>query len=144
SLRQTRRPHRYYRSEKNMGAGWNARRVYELATGKYLAPTPQDQRLPIAPIFIAEKVSLAVSCEKDGKLRIVHAGWDDANVVQPDGYGQARGGGRRIYPLPWGSADPLRKTRTPLPTSLVFHQLGCRSRHRTVDFSPSFLTFRYA
>src|SRR6201994_4570871 len=23
---------RYYRSEKNMGAGWNARRVYELAT----------------------------------------------------------------------------------------------------------------
>jgi glycosyltransferase involved in cell wall biosynthesis len=26
---------RYYRSEKNMGAGWNARRVYELARGKY-------------------------------------------------------------------------------------------------------------
>ena len=26
---------RYHRSEKNMGAGWNARRVYELATGKY-------------------------------------------------------------------------------------------------------------
>ena len=26
---------RYYRSEKNMGAGWNAARVYELATGKY-------------------------------------------------------------------------------------------------------------
>ena len=26
---------RYYRSDKNMGAGWNARRVYELATGKY-------------------------------------------------------------------------------------------------------------
>ena len=26
---------RYYRGEKNMGAGWNVRRVYELATGKY-------------------------------------------------------------------------------------------------------------
>jgi glycosyltransferase involved in cell wall biosynthesis len=26
---------RYYRSEKNMGAGWNARRVYELARGEY-------------------------------------------------------------------------------------------------------------
>jgi glycosyltransferase involved in cell wall biosynthesis len=26
---------RYYRCAKNMGAGWNARRVYELATGKY-------------------------------------------------------------------------------------------------------------
>ena len=24
----------YYRNEKNMGAGWNARRVYELATRK--------------------------------------------------------------------------------------------------------------
>jgi glycosyltransferase involved in cell wall biosynthesis len=26
---------RYYRNETNIGAGWNARRVYELATGKY-------------------------------------------------------------------------------------------------------------
>jgi glycosyltransferase involved in cell wall biosynthesis len=26
---------RYHRAEKNMGAGWNARRVYELARGKY-------------------------------------------------------------------------------------------------------------
>src|SRR6516162_995343 len=26
---------RYYRVEKNMGAGWNARRVYELSAGKY-------------------------------------------------------------------------------------------------------------
>jgi hypothetical protein len=52
--------------------------------------TPLPQNLPIAPIFIGEKVSLAVSREKDGKLRIVHAGWDDVNVVQPDRYGQAR------------------------------------------------------
>jgi hypothetical protein len=54
--------------------------------------TPLPQKLPIAPIFIADSVSLAVSREKDGKLRIVYAGWDNANVVQPDGYGQARGG----------------------------------------------------
>jgi glycosyltransferase involved in cell wall biosynthesis len=26
---------RYYRAKRNMGAGWNVRRVYELATGKY-------------------------------------------------------------------------------------------------------------
>ena len=26
---------RYYRAERNMGAGWNIRRVYELANGKY-------------------------------------------------------------------------------------------------------------
>ena len=39
--------------------------------------------LPIAPIFIANSVSLAVSREKDGKLRLVYAGWDDAKVVEP-------------------------------------------------------------
>src|SRR5262249_41285090 len=26
---------RYYRAQRNMGAGWNLQRVYELATGKY-------------------------------------------------------------------------------------------------------------
>ena len=54
--------------------------------------TPHPQNLPIAPIFIADSISLAVSREKDRKLRIVYAGWDNANVVQPDGYGQARRG----------------------------------------------------
>ena len=37
---------------------------------------------PIAPIFIANSVSLAVSREKDGKLRLIYAGWDDAKVVE--------------------------------------------------------------
>ena len=36
---------------------------------------PPPQKLPIAPIFIADSISLAVSREKDGKLRIVYAGW---------------------------------------------------------------------
>ena len=36
---------RYYRSEKNMGAGWNARRVYELATGKYFKWAAVDDLL---------------------------------------------------------------------------------------------------
>jgi hypothetical protein len=43
----------------------------------YPSPTPQAQKLPIAPIFIANKVLLAVSREKDWKLRIIYAGWDD-------------------------------------------------------------------
>jgi hypothetical protein len=42
-----------------------------------MGPTPLAQKLRIAPIFIADKVSLAVSREKDGKLRIVYTGWDD-------------------------------------------------------------------
>jgi glycosyltransferase involved in cell wall biosynthesis len=36
---------RYYRSEKNMGAGWNACRVYELATGKYFKWAAADDLL---------------------------------------------------------------------------------------------------
>jgi len=60
--------------------------------------TPLPQKLTIAPIFIADSVSLAVLRKKDGKLRIVYAGWDNASVVQPDGYGQARRGWRRILP----------------------------------------------
>jgi hypothetical protein len=51
------------------------------------APPPLPQKLPIAPIFIADSVSLAVSREKDRKLRIVYAWWDEAKVVQSDGYG---------------------------------------------------------
>src|SRR5215467_16020251 len=36
---------RYYRSEKNMGAGWNVRRVYELGTGKYFKQAAADDLL---------------------------------------------------------------------------------------------------
>ena len=69
---------------------------------------------------MAEKISLAVSREKDWKLRIVHAGWDNANVAQPDGYGQARGGwSGGSYPR-MGTGDPPPKTRAPLLTPLVF------------------------
>jgi len=51
-----------------------------LAIPHVLAPPPRPQKLLIAPIFIADSVSLAVSREKDGKLRIVYAGWENANV----------------------------------------------------------------
>jgi hypothetical protein len=34
--------------------------------------TPLPQKLPIAPIFIADSVSIAVSREKGGKLRLVY------------------------------------------------------------------------
>jgi hypothetical protein len=47
-----------------------------------LAPTPQAQKLPIAPIFIADSVSLAVSREKNRKLRIVYAGWDTSDAAR--------------------------------------------------------------
>jgi hypothetical protein len=36
---------------------------------------------PIDPVFSADSVVLAILAEKDGKLRLVYAGWDDTKVV---------------------------------------------------------------
>src|SRR5262249_37587191 len=51
---------------------------------------PLPSKAPDRPIFIADSISLAVSREKDGKLRIVYAGWDDAKVVEPSGVVELR------------------------------------------------------
>ena len=56
--------------------------------------------LPIAPIFIANSVSLAVSREKDGKLRLVYAGWDDAKVVEPSEVLELQASQGRMLPPP--------------------------------------------
>ena len=57
-----------------------------------LACLYRQKQPQISPIFISGKVTLHVSREKDGKWRLVYAGWDDTKVVQPDGYGQTRWG----------------------------------------------------
>jgi len=57
-----------------------------------MAPAPRQKLPEISPIFKADTMRLHVSREKDGKLRLVDAGWDDAKVVQPNGCGQARRG----------------------------------------------------
>ena len=38
----------------------------------------------IPPLFKADTVNIAVSASKDGKLRVVYAGWDDANAGAHD------------------------------------------------------------
>jgi len=50
---------RYYRAEKNMGAGWNARRVFELATGKYFKQAAVDDLLE--PDFLRRCVEILES-----------------------------------------------------------------------------------
>ena len=50
---------RYYRSEKNMGAGWNILRVYELATGKYYKQAAADDLLE--PDFLRRCVEILES-----------------------------------------------------------------------------------
>ena len=44
-------------------------------------PAPRQKLPEISPIFKADTVRLHVSRGKDGKLRFVYAGWDDAKVV---------------------------------------------------------------
>lgn len=59
---------RYYRAEKNMGAGWNARRVYELATGKYFKWAAVDDLL--APDMLRQCVEIL---EDDANCVVAYA-----------------------------------------------------------------------
>jgi glycosyltransferase involved in cell wall biosynthesis len=59
---------RYYRNERNMGAGWNARRVYELATGKYFKQATQDDM--IQPDFLRLCLD---GLEEDDSLVLAHS-----------------------------------------------------------------------
>jgi hypothetical protein len=43
-------------------------------------PAPPAQSRGIPPLFKADTANLTVSASKDGKLRVVYAGWDDANA----------------------------------------------------------------
>ena len=84
-----------------------------ISASAHRLPAPRQKAPQISPIFKADTVRLHVSREKDWKLRLVDAGWDDAKVVQPDGCGQARrrwkGGS---YPLAREARPPL-KNRDP-------------------------------
>src|SRR6267154_5510945 len=60
---------RYYRSEKNMGAGWNIRRVYELASGKYFKQAAVDDLLE--PDFLRRCVEIL---ESDPDCVVAYAG----------------------------------------------------------------------
>jgi glycosyltransferase involved in cell wall biosynthesis len=68
---------RYYRSEKNMGAGWNARRVYQLATGKYFKQAAVDDL--IAPDFLQRCVEVL---ESDPTYVLAHS---KTKVLDEDG-----------------------------------------------------------
>lgn len=59
---------RYYRSEKNMGAGWNCRRVCELANGKYFKWAANDDRCE--PDFLRRCVEVL---ESDPGLVLAHS-----------------------------------------------------------------------
>src|SRR6202167_4902660 len=59
---------RYYRNERSMGAGWNIRRVYELATGKYFKQAAHDDM--IQPDYLRQCVD---ALEADESLVLAHS-----------------------------------------------------------------------
>lgn len=58
---------RYYRAERNMGAGWNTRRVVSLATAKYFKLAAHDDRCE--PAFLERCVE---ALERDPKLVLAY------------------------------------------------------------------------
>ena len=54
---------------------------YRVGRLKRMRPDSAQKSRPIDPVFRADSVVLAISAEKDGKLRLVYAGWDDTKVV---------------------------------------------------------------
>lgn len=67
----------YSRNEKNMGAGWNFRRVYSQATGKYYKQAAHDDFLE--PTFLEECIT---ALEANPSLVLAHA---RTKVVSPTG-----------------------------------------------------------
>src|SRR5690242_332295 len=59
---------RYYRTEKNMGPGWNVRRVYELSIGKYFKQAAADDLLD--PAYLRRCVEIL---ESDPGCVLAHA-----------------------------------------------------------------------
>src|SRR5262249_60714627 len=89
--------------------------LHELLPKVVLAPTPSMRSLPIAPIFIAEKISLAVRA-KDGKPRAIYVGLDDGKVVEPSKVLELRASqGRFLTPPPRSEGGPPPENMTPPP-----------------------------
>jgi hypothetical protein len=79
-----------------------------------MAPTPLQKTPQIPPIFKAATGTLHVSREKDGKLHLVDAGWDNTKGRSTGRLRASSPGGGRADPTPGrGSDDPPSKTRPP-------------------------------
>jgi len=102
---------RYYRSEKNMGAGWNIRRVYELATGKYYKQAAADDILE--PDFLWRCVEVLES-EPDCVVAYSSTKEIDANGTFIKNY---------VTPVSADSNDPVARFRGMLLNSGMCYQI---------------------
>ena len=97
---------RYYRGEKNMGAGWNVRRVYELATGKYFKWAAADDILE--PNFLRRCIEVLES-DPDCVVAYAKTKEIDENGTFIKNY---------VTPMRADSNDPVERFREML---LIYH-----------------------
>ena len=97
---------RYYRGEKNMGAGWNVRRVYELATGKYFKWAAADDILE--PNFLRRCIEVLES-DPDCVVAYAKTKEIDENGTFIKNY---------VTPMKADSNDPVARFREML---LIYH-----------------------
>jgi glycosyltransferase involved in cell wall biosynthesis len=102
---------RYHRSERNMGAGWNIRRVYELATGKYFKQAAVDDLLE--PDFLLRCVEVL---ERDPGCVLAYASTKevDENGTFIKNY---------VTPMKADSNDPVTRFREMLLVSSWCYQI---------------------
>jgi glycosyltransferase involved in cell wall biosynthesis len=102
---------RYYRADKNMGAGWNIRRVYELATGKYFKWAAADDILE--PDFLRQCVK---ALESDPNCVVAYPKTKevDENGTFIKNY---------ITPMKADSNDPVARFREMLLTYHMCYQI---------------------
>jgi glycosyltransferase involved in cell wall biosynthesis len=102
---------RYYRGEKNLGAGWNLRRVYELATGKYFKWAAADDILE--PEFLGRCVE---ALERDPDCVVAYAKTKevDENGTFIKNY---------VTPMKADSNDPVARFREMLLTYHMCYQI---------------------
>src|SRR5260370_13995928 len=102
---------RYYRGEKNMGAGWNLRRVYELATGKYFKWAAADDILE--PEFLQRCVE-ALETDPDRVVAYAETKEVDENGAFIKNY---------VMPVRADSNDPVTRFREMLLTGHMCYQI---------------------
>lgn len=99
---------RYYRGEKNMGAGWNVRRVYELATGKYFKWAAADDIL--APEFLQRCVE-ALESDPDCVVAYTRTKEVDENGTFIKNYVAPMKTKNYVTPISTDSNDPVTRFR---------------------------------
>ena len=103
---------RYYRNEKNMGAGWNVRRVCDLATGKYFEWAAADDMLE--PGFLRACVE---TLEADPGYVVAHS---KTRVVDENGKPVED----YVWPMATDSPDTVTRFREMLLNDHMCYQIS--------------------